>query len=186
MQDNPQTLQSISQAMPQIGRLEAIIVRPARRMQAVEATHSYAITGVGIKDDRRGIDSTNRIPAKISDRQVTLIQSEHIEVIANIMGNPSLNAVTLRRNLVVSGLNLLAVKSLFKHQIHYLKIGKVLLEITGICTPCSRMETLLGPDGYNAMRGHGGVNAKIIQGGELKVGETVVMLVKTAQQSLAF
>ncbi len=185
MQDNPQTLQSISQAMPQIGKLESIIVRPARRIAATELAHTIAIAGIGLQDDRRGIESKNSA-IKVSNRQVTLIQAEHIEVIAKIMQLPKLSAVLLRRNLVISGINLLAMKPLFKEHAHYVQIGTVLLEITGICAPCSRMEELLGEGGYNAMRGHGGVNARIINGGELNVGDAVKMRVETLQQSLDF
>lgn len=184
MQDNnTSTLQSISQRMPQIGRLEAIIVRPARRVPAIELVRSIAIAGVGLQDDRPGIESKN-ITEKVSNRQVTLIQAEHIAVIAEIMRLPQLNATTLRRNLVISGINLLAIKPLFKHHAQYLQIGSVLLEITGICAPCSRMEELLGEGGYNAMRGHGGVNARIINGGILNVGDVVKMRIETLQQSL--
>lgn len=185
MQDNQQTLQSISHSMPQIGRLEAIIVRPARRVAAIELAHTIAIAGVGLQDDRRGIESKN-IMAKVSNRQVTLIQAEHVEVVAKIMRQPQLNATMLRRNLVISGVNLLAIKPLFKHHAHYLQIGDVLLEVTGICAPCSRMEELLGEGGYNAMRGHGGVNARIIRGGALSVGDAVNIQVETLQQSLDF
>ncbi|MEO6118683.1 MAG: MOSC domain-containing protein, partial [Methylotenera sp.] len=116
--------------MPQIGRLESIIVRPARRVPAIELLRSTAIAGVGLQGDRLGIESKH-IAKKVSNRQVTLIQAEHIEVIAKIMRLPPLNATTFRRNLVISGINLLAIKPLFKDQIHYLQIGKVLLEITG-------------------------------------------------------
>lgn len=185
MHDNSHTLQSISQTMPQIGRLEAIIVRPARRITARELIRTIAIAGVGLEDDRRGIESTT-IVANTSNRQVTLIQAEHIEVIAKIMCLPQLSATLLRRNLVVSGINLLAIKPLFKGQLHYLQIGDVLLEVTGNCAPCSRMEELLGEGGYNAMRGHGGVNARIIRGGVLNVGEIVKMQVEVLQQPLNF
>ncbi len=183
MQDNPQTLQSISQTLPQIGMLEAIIVRPARRVPAIEIRQTVAMADVGLRDDRRGIDHDPAI-AKISNRQVTLIQAEHIEVIAKLMKLPNLHATTLRRNLVVSGINLLAIKPLFAHQKHYLHIGEVVLEVTGICAPCSRMEALLGQGGYNAMRGHGGVNARIIKSGDLIVGDAVKFQAVTSQLPL--
>lgn len=183
MQDNPQTLQSISQTMPQTGRLETIIVRPAHRITAIQVDHTLAIADVGLQDDRRGREH-DPSTTKVSNRQVTLIQAEHIEVIAKLMRLPNLQATELRRNLVVSGINLLAIKPLFPHQKQYLHIGEVVLEITGICAPCSRMEEILGPGGYNAMRGHGGVNAKIIKGGILKVGNAVNLHAVSPQYSL--
>lgn len=188
MQDNPITLHSISQTMPQIGTLESIIVRPARGLAAIERTSTFAIVGVGLQDDRRGIESKN-IVVKASNREVTLIQAEHIQVIAKILRLPQLNAALLRRNLVISGINLLAIKSLFKHQSQHLQIGEALFEITGICAPCSRMESLLGEGGYNAMRGHSGVTARVIRDGVLKVGDHAKLQTAfklEAQQSLNF
>ncbi|MCB1455919.1 MAG: MOSC domain-containing protein, partial [Nitratireductor sp.] len=74
----------------------------------------------------------------------------------------------LRRNIVVSGVSLIALKE------RRFRIGSVLLEGTGICAPCSRMEEVLGPGGYNAMRGHGGITARVAGAGTVRVADAVV------------
>ena len=73
----------------------------------------------------------------------------------------------LRRNFVTTGVNLVALKG------RRFRVGAALLEYSGDCAPCSRMEIALGPGGYNAVRGHGGITARIIEGGEVRVGDSV-------------
>ncbi len=74
----------------------------------------------------------------------------------------------LRRNIVVSGINLLALNGA------QFSIGGALMEGTGHCHPCSRMEETFGPGGYNAVRGHGGITARVLSGGVVRVGDPVV------------
>jgi len=88
-------------------------------------------------------------------------------VIASLCGREQVMPEQLRRNLLVSGINLLALRD------RSFLIGEVLLRGTGCCQPCSRMEESLGPGGYNAVRGHGGITAEVLRGGSLSLGDAV-------------
>ena len=138
------------------GRIEWIGLRPERRapMLSVEAAE---LTEAGLDGDH----------AAAGMRALTLIQSEHLPVISALAGveaRPEL----LRRNVVVSGLNLGALKG------ERLRIGGAEIEITGPRHPCSRMEEALGPGGYNAVRGHGGWCASVTRPGRIAVGDEVM------------
>ncbi|MFO1286492.1 MAG: MOSC domain-containing protein [Rubrivivax sp.] len=146
------------------GRVEAIIVRagsrePARRLEA-----TVALAGIGLADDRLG----RRGEPELTTRQVTLIQHEHLDVIAQLARAGAIDPAALRRNLVISGVNLLAV-----YKTARLRVGEALLELVGPCQPCSRMEEAIGPGGYAAMRGHGGLTARVLVGGGIRVGDGV-------------
>lgn len=78
-------------------------------------------------------------PTRKSKRQVTLIQAEHIPVVEAILGRGKIDPSLLRRNIVVSGINLAALKY------QTFRIGTAVLEGSGNCPPCSRMEENLGP-----------------------------------------
>ena len=96
----------------------------------------------------RGIVGDHRFDGRLdSKRQVTLIQHEHLAAVAGMLHREDVQPELVRRNVV--------------------------LEHSGPCEPCSRLETVLGPGGYNAMRGHGGITAKVLHGGTIRIGDVV-------------
>lgn len=165
-------LRDLTQLFPNAGRLEAIVLRPDRRVQAVHTEQATLQPGFGLVGDRRA--QKERIGSSSRKRELTLIQHEHLPLVARLCGKASVDAADLRRNLVVSGINLLAMRSPFKNQVLEYSIGdEAVVQITGLCEPCSRMEEVLGEGGYNAMRGHGGVIAMVLHGGVIRIGDTV-------------
>jgi MOSC domain-containing protein YiiM len=154
--------------IPQAGRLEWIGLRPAYRAPVQVVTSVRAEAGLGLIGDRYAESRPKR--------QVTLIQAEHLPVIAALSGHAVVPPEWLRRNLIVSGVNLLALKD------QQFRVGAVLLEGTGLCHPCSRMEEALGPGGYNAMRGHGGITARVLESGELHVGDALAHVSPAPQE----
>jgi MOSC domain-containing protein YiiM len=156
-------LKHLQNQFPNPGKVDWIGLRPDRNTPMIEPAQAIATVGKGLEGDRfRGKIS--------SKRQVTLIQAEHLAVIATLLHRDGLDPAAVRRNIVVSGINLLALKE------KWFVVGESVLEITGLCHPCSKMETVLGPGGYNAMRGHGGVTAKVVQSGTIGIGDTVFPL----------
>lgn len=154
------------------GRIEMIVLRPARLETAQAVAQAVAVPGRGLLGDRY---AQRERPATVTrSRELTLFQAEHLPLIAGWIGKTVIAPELLRRNLVVSGLNLLSMRSPFADNILTWRIGEdVLLQITGPCDPCSQMETALGLGGYNALRGHGGLTARITVGGTIRVGDTI-------------
>jgi len=151
-------LGALMRSLPRAGEVRWIGLRPKRDVPMHEVD-SAVVTEGGLDGDR--YDKPG------GKRGITLIQAEHLPVIAALAGLENVAPATLRRNLVVSGLPVIALKG------RRFRIGEAVFEGTGDCDPCSRMESALGPGGYNAMRMHGGLTARIVQGGRIRVGDAV-------------
>lgn len=142
---------------PRAGQVTFISVRPARREPVTPLARVFVRFG-GLAGDHRN---------KPGPRAVTLIQGEHLPAIAALAGREMVDPALLRRNLAVAGINLAALRG------RVFQIGGAVLKGVDVCAPCSRMEELLGPGGYNAMRGHGGITAEVLAEGTVALGDSV-------------
>ena len=163
------SLTDLLATVPRPGRLTWIGLRTARRGPIAVVDQADAVAGAGLLGDRK---TARRAPNPRSKRQVTLIQAEHLDVVAALLDRGPIDPVLVRRNLVVSGVNLQALDK------RRFRVGDVVLEGAGPCHPCSRMEEddALGRGGYQALRGHGGIVARVLSGGTLRVGDLVDLL----------
>ena len=147
---------------PLEGKVQWIGIRPSRTEEQIVLSAVDAIVGKGLEGDRYSGQS--------GKRDVSIIQAEHLEIVGRLLDKSTIDPLLTRRNIVVSGINLVSLKG------KTIRFGSAELEVTGPCATCSKMETNLGAGGYNAMRGHGGITARVVKTGTISVGDTLEVL----------
>ncbi len=162
------TIKNLCEQFPKSGTLVWIGIRPARKQAMLTPDCVMADSQQGLIGDRYS--------GRNGKRHVTLFQQEHIQAIESYTGK-SIPPETFRRNLLIQGINLLSLKG------QTFQIGEATLQMTGLCHPCSQMEEALGVGGYNAMRGHGGITARVISDGLMSRGDEVTIIGETELES---
>ena len=152
----------LSRYLPEMppGQLDWIGLRPGYRQPVQAVQQAQAVAGFGLEGDRR------RNGREGSARQITVISAEDIALVSSLLGKP-VSPDILRRNLVISGINLYALR----HQ--RVQIGEVELVMTAHCHPCLRMNEALGEGAVAAMMAHGGLCGRIINDGAISIGNEV-------------
>ncbi len=155
-----QKVAELKRHFPNAGKVEWIGVRSHRGSDIEEKSYIDAIIDRGLVGDKAGARPGGK-------RQVTIFQAEYLQVIHSLLPELDLSYANLRRNIVVSGINLNALKEC------QIKMGAATLEITGLCHPCSKLESQLGKGVFNALRGHGGLTAKVTESGLIALNDSV-------------
>jgi MOSC domain-containing protein YiiM len=137
-------------------KIVALHVCPAHRAPMQPLTVAQAVADFGLEGDRHAKAG--------SRRQVLLIEKETLDTLNLAPG-------VARENITTQGANLMGLVPGQR-----LRLGHdVVLEVTGMCTPCHRLDEVR--DGLSQeMAERRGVNARVVAGGSIRLGDAIVVL----------
>lgn len=151
------------------GALVAIHVaeRASQPMRAL--AEARLVSGIGIPGDRYAEKSGTYSVRHHIDRQVTLIEQETLDALARDHG-VELAPHEHRRNLTSRGVAL-------NHLVgRYFAVGECVLYGGRLNVPCRYLEELLGKKVFKPLLNRSGLNARVIVGGTLRVGDIITPL----------
>lgn len=131
-----------------------------RNGAAEPCNHAYVRSNFGIIGDYRS--------EKFQTRQITLIETETIEAMSRELGY-DIPAGASRRQILVKDINLDELVN------QNLRLGQIIVRVEDKCNPCNNIERKIGPGAKKAMNGKGGICCRIIEGGEIYVGDKITV-----------
>src|SRR5919108_5036154 len=142
------------------GRVEGIYITAEHHAlpEPVETVRAFA--GRGLEGNRYFFDDA---PA---GRAVTLIAAEAVEALEREHGI-SLEPAATRRNVLTRGIDVNALVG------RRFRIGEVECEGVEPCEPCLHLQSMTKPGVIKGLAHRGGLNADILHGGEISVGDVV-------------
>lgn len=133
------------------GTVDHLFIKPGHREDMIPVETINVVQHKGIEGDA----SFGR-----TKRQILIISNEVITAYGLMPGD-------LRENITVSQLDVDAIPTEAR-----LSIGDVVLEVTGTCDPCTRLEELrVGL--MDEIQGNRGILARVLEPGEITVGQTI-------------
>ncbi|MCC6213804.1 MAG: molybdenum cofactor biosysynthesis protein [Polyangiaceae bacterium] len=138
-----------------LGRLDHGI----EQVQEVRCVAGQGLEGdryFGYKEDYKG--------------QITFFDWKVYEQLVSNYPDRRVDPSLLRRNVLIDGVDL---NSLVARRF---RVGGVLFEGSEECAPCYWMNDAIGPGAEDALRGRGGLRARIVEGGVLRAGAAELTL----------
>lgn len=160
--------------MTREGRVEGIYVAPESGAEMESRERVEAVAGRGLRGDRyferagswNGEAGRDLPPG---DRAITLIEAEALEHVERETGI-DLAPGAHRRNVVTRGV---AVDHLVGERF---RVGDAVCEGIDLCEPCGYLERLTEDGIYEALVHRGGLNVRVIETGDVAVGDPVAVI----------
>jgi MOSC domain-containing protein YiiM len=141
------------------GRVEGIFI--GRKYEVPEPVERVrAVAGRGLEGNRYFFDEAP------PGRALTLIAAEAIEAMAAETG-VEITAAESRRNVLTRGIDVNGLVGV------RFRVGDVECLGVELCEPCKTLESLTKPGVIKGLVHRGGLNADIVSGGEIAVGDEV-------------
>jgi MOSC domain-containing protein YiiM len=143
--------------------------KPSGDDPMIAIAHMECIAGKGISGDRF-FDYKPDYKG-----QITFFDYAVYEALRKRYPEVSFPPSAFRRNVLTAGIDL---NSLVGQRF---RIGEVVFEGTEECRPCYWMDEAIGPGAEDALKGRGGLRAKILTSGKLTVGEVALEILESVE-----
>lgn len=152
------------------GTVEAVYITSSAGKPMRSLSEAEAIAGHGLAGDRysKGAGYYSKRPFPDGSREITLFEAEELEKLERETGI-RLDPSESRRNVLTRSI---CVNDLIGKRF---KVGEVLCEGIRICEPCTYLEKLTGKRVMRPLVHRGGLRARIVSGGTVKVGDGILV-----------
>lgn len=149
------------------GFVEGIYLAPEGGAPPELVEGAEALEGRGLKGDRYS-SGTGHWSRFGRDCQVTFVEAEDLEQIETETGLRVANGEH-RRNLVTRGVRLEDLRRT------RFRVGGALFDRGKPCSVCRHVERLTEPGMTRALKGRGGMCARVLEGGSICIGDTIAI-----------
>jgi MOSC domain-containing protein YiiM len=151
------------------GKLDAIYITAAKGEAMQSMAQVRAVRGRGLEGDRYYLDSQVPPEDKKAGQQITLIEIEAVDALANEQGI-AISPVDIRRNLVMRGV---ALNELVDKKF---RVGEVVMRGIRLCEPCQYLAKRTQPQVLPGLLHRGGLRAEILNDGVIRVGDALEVI----------
>ena len=150
------------------GSVEGIYIAPRGGARAERVAEVRALKGRGLEGDRysEGTGHWSRFGRAC---EVTIVEAEDLQAMEGEAGVRVMDGEH-RRNVVIRGLDLADLRR------KRFRIGEAVFEYQKPCSICRHVERLTEPGTTEALKGRGGICARVVEGRTIRIGDPITVL----------